>query len=87
VDVQKQYGDTVTFVGVPGSNNDLGSVEDFVSDTDSSVVTHVVDPDGELWTRFEVQRRHTYILVNPNGAVERIEFDDLSTRIAALASQ
>jgi len=86
VEVQQQYGDNVTFVGVPGSG-DLSSLEGFVDDTDSSVVTHVTDPDGELWSRFDVQRRHTYVLVNTSGAVERIQFDDLSTRIAALSSQ
>gem|GEM_PF-5459587 len=84
MDIQQQYD--VTFVGVPGSN-DLDSVSDFVDDTDSNSLTHVTDPDGELWSRFDVQRRQTYVLVDATGAAERIEFDDLSTRIGALSAQ
>jgi len=83
VDVQQQNSDNVTFIGVPGST-DLESVRSFIDGTGSTNLVHLTDTT--LWEDFDVARRQTYVLVDASGNVERVDFNNLSSRIGELAS-
>ncbi len=59
----------VRFLGVPG----LGDVEDmqqFVQDTGTGELTHLVDEDGSLWARFGVIAQPAFAFVSADGEVE-----------------
>ncbi len=65
---QSFHGD-VRFLGVPG----LGAVEDmqqFVEDTGTGELTHLVDDDGSLWARFGVIAQPAFAFVSADGEVE-----------------
>jgi len=67
VEVQQQFGDDVTIIGVPGLTSDRDSVRGFVESTGTQSITHVLDLDGDLWDRFGVSQQRTYVFVNDDG--------------------
>jgi thiol-disulfide isomerase/thioredoxin len=57
----------VTVLGVPG----LGPEEDmreFVADTQTASIGHLVDTDGSLWQRFGVVSQPAYVFIAPDGS-------------------
>lgn len=59
----------VTVLGVPG----LGPEEDmreFVADTQTASIGHLVDTDGSQWQRFGVVSQPSYVFVAPDGSAE-----------------
>ncbi len=65
---QSFHGD-VRFLGVPG----LGAVDEmkqFVQDTGTGELTHLVDDDGSLWARFGVIAQPAFAFVSADGEVE-----------------
>ena len=65
--VAAEFEGRVRFVGVAGR----GSVEDmqeFVADTATGRIPHVVDADGAIWQRFGVVTQPAFAFVGADGA-------------------
>ncbi len=76
MEVSNEFGDDVTFVGIPGLS-DVDAMARFVEETGTDGFVHLPDPDGELWRRFDVREHRTYILVNDDGTLEAAGYGDL----------
>ncbi len=66
--VAAEYEGRVRFVGVP-SRGELADMREFVTDTGTGSLTHVVDPDGALWQRFGVVAQPAFADVTADGTV------------------
>lgn len=66
--VAAEYQGRVRFVGVP-SKGDLADMREFVADTGTTGVTHVVDTDGVLWQRFGIVGQPAFADVRADGTV------------------
>lgn len=66
--VAAEYEGRVRFVGVP-SKGDLAAMREFVADTGTGGLTHVVDADGELWRRFGIVWQPAFADIGADGAV------------------
>ncbi len=69
VEAVATHGDDVRFVGVPGRDA-VGPMEQFVADTGTGEVTHVIDPDGTLWSEFGVFGQPAYAFIDAHGEME-----------------
>lgn len=67
----KESGSPVTVIGVPG-RGEVPEMEDFVADTGTGVLTHLVDADGTLWREYGVVYQPAFALLSPDGEVEVI---------------
>jgi thiol-disulfide isomerase/thioredoxin len=67
-----QLPDGVTIYGVPG-NSDQAGIESFVSNYGLGDVTHIVDGDGSLWSRFGVPYQPAFALINDDGEITVIQ--------------
>ena len=47
-------------------------MRDFVADTGTDGITHVVDPDGALWRRFGIVSQPAFADVGRDGAVRTV---------------
>lgn len=66
--VAAEYEGRVRFLGVPGRGG-IGEMRDFVADTGTGGLTHVVDADGALWQRFGVVAQPAFAFVGTDGSV------------------
>jgi hypothetical protein len=66
--VAAEYEGRVRFVGVPG-RGELDDMREFVADTGTGSLTHVVDQDGALWRRFGVVAQPAFADVAADGTV------------------
>ena len=66
--VAAEYQGRVRFVGVP-SRGSVEEMREFVADTGTGGVTHVVDADGELWRRFGIVGQPAFADIRADGAV------------------
>ncbi len=88
-DLADQYEGEVNVVGV-GGLDDAAAITDLIDEIPG--VTHVVDPEGEVWRHFEVTEQSTYTVIDADGEVvsdeylEDAELNDLVARLAADAS-
>lgn len=64
-------GSDVTILGVPG-RGEVREMEDFVADTGTAVLTHLVDTEGVLWRKYGVVYQPAFALLSPDGEVEVI---------------
>jgi len=64
--VAAEYEGRVTFLGVPGRGQ-VEEMRDFVGDTGTGELTHVVDDDGSLWQRFGVVAQPAFAFVGSDG--------------------
>ncbi len=62
----EQYADEVTFVGV-GSLDGGEAIGDFAADVPSQEITHLTDPDGEVWRHFGITEQSTYVVLDAQG--------------------
>jgi len=76
----------VQFIGVPEPNDSTESSADFVDGTGSGAITHLHDPDGSVWSAFDVPRRQTYILIDKDGTTRNVDFDDLASSLEELTA-
>jgi thiol-disulfide isomerase/thioredoxin len=87
-DVAAEYEGRVTFVGVAGLGP-VADMRDFVSDTGVDGFVHAVDPDGSVWTGFEVVSQPSYVFVDAAGQARTwtggLDADTLREATAALA--
>ncbi len=67
-EVAAEYAGRATFLGVPGLG-EVADMREFVADTGTDGLTHVVDADGSLWQRFGVVSQPAYVFVGADGAV------------------
>ncbi len=63
-----EYDGRVMFLGVPGRGA-VGEMREFVADTGTGGLTHVVDADGALWQRFGVVAQPAFAFVDTDGTV------------------
>lgn len=66
--VAAEYQDRVRFLGVPGRGS-VAEMRQFVADTGTGELTHVVDDDGALWQRFGVVSQPAFAFVRADGSV------------------
>lgn len=69
--VAEKYADQVNFVGIPGLG-EVDAMKQFVSDTGTTSLVHVVDGNGSLWKRFGVTAQPAYVFVAPDGKVSTV---------------
>jgi thiol-disulfide isomerase/thioredoxin len=78
----------VEVIGVAGRGK-VPEMEDFVSDTGTGGLTHVVDDDGSIWSSYEVFAQPAYAFIDDSGSVEvfvgALGEDALVERMSALA--
>jgi hypothetical protein len=65
----QQSGSPVLVLGVPGRGQ-VPEMEDFVADTGTGAMTHLVDADGTLWRDFGVITQPAFALLGTDGEVE-----------------
>ena len=83
MEVQKQYGDEVRFVGIP-SLAGVSAMEEFVADTKVDAFPQIPDVDGVLWDRFGVSEHRTYVLINDDGTVRIADYGQLRADVEKL---
>ena len=64
-------GSAILVLGVPG-RGDEPSMRDFVSDTRTGGLTHVIDADGSIWRHFGVLTQPAFALLDVDGGVHVI---------------
>ncbi len=67
MEVEEQFGDQVQIIGVPGLAGEP-QMQEFVVDTGSDGLTHIPDPDSNIWVRFGVTQQRTYVYINDDGS-------------------
>lgn len=79
----------VRFLGVPGLG-EVGEMQQFVQDTGTGELTHLVDDDGSLWARFGVIAQPAFAFVSADGEIEVVNgslpADDLIDAAQALTA-
>jgi len=85
VELEQQFGADVQFIGVPEPSDDVETNLDFINDTGSGAITHLQDPEGQIWSDFGVARRQTYILITADGSSSQVSLEELPDRLAELA--
>jgi len=83
----EQYEGEVAVIGV-GGLDDTTAIADLAEEIPH--VTHVVDPDGEVWQHFGVTAQSTYTVVDADGEVvndEYLEDAELNDLVARLATE
>lgn len=64
--VAAEYEGRVTFLGMPGRGA-VPEMKEFVADTGTGGLTHVVDADGALWQRFGVVSQPAFAFIGADG--------------------
>ncbi len=79
---------SVEIIGVAG-RGEVPEMEDFLSDTGTDGLTHVVDADGSIWSGYGVASQPAYAFIDDSGDVEvvlgALGADALTERMQALA--
>lgn len=63
-DLVEEYGDRLTVLGI-GSLDSADAIAGFVDEAPG--VTHLSDPDGELWTRFGIAEQSSFVVLDADG--------------------
>ncbi|TDO29850.1 redoxin [Kribbella sp. VKM Ac-2527] len=87
LNIQQAYAGRIGIVGVAGLD-EQNNMQPFVDRTKTGALTHLADPDGEIWRRFEVTQQSTYVLLDTSGNVSFkgvLGGDELRDKVAALA--
>ena len=86
MEVQQQYGDQVTFIGVPGLS-DISNARGFVDGTGSQSIPAIDDNGGEIWDRFDVRAQRTYVYINDDGTFRQAGYGNLENDVRDLIAQ
>lgn len=83
--VAAEFEGRVRVLGVPGRGA-VDAMQEFVADTGTGAITHVVDPDGSLWNRFGVVTQPAFVFVDGDGNAESFagSLSELREMLAAL---
>ncbi len=88
-EIAEQYAGDVTVIGVPGRAAP-GAMREFVADTGTRGLDHVVDTDGALATRYRIVTPTAYVFVDRSGTVRTVQggmgADELRGAMAELAT-
>ena len=87
LDLQRTYAGKLGILGVAGLD-DQNNMQPFVDRTKTKGITHLADPKGDIWRRFEVTQQSTYVLLDGSGNVTVtgvLGGDELRAKVAALA--
>ncbi|MDP9407271.1 MAG: redoxin domain-containing protein [Actinomycetota bacterium] len=86
--VAEEFAGDVTVVGVAG-RGEVDEMVDFVADTGTGRLEHVVDRDGAIWSEFGVVAQPAFAFVGRDGQVEvfngALPPDDLRAAARSLA--
>jgi hypothetical protein len=83
VEVEKEFGDQVVFVGVPGLSNDADAKAQFINATGTNSFANVAD-GSELWDRFGVSTQRTYVYLDDDGTWRTSGYGSLREDVQAL---
>jgi len=86
VEVEQQYGDQVTFIGVP-SLATIADIDEFIEIQGVDGFVNIPDQKREIWERFEVTRQRTYVLLNDDGTWERTGYGSLPEDVQDLINR
>lgn len=64
-------GSPVVLLGVPG-RGEVPEMADFVNDTGTGGLNHLVDADGSLWRSYGIIAQPAFAFISPGGSVETI---------------
>lgn len=67
--VAADLGDQVNLIGVGGQGGNAEMIE-FVEQTGTSAITHVSDPNGVVWSEYEIFAQPAFAFVTADGRVE-----------------
>ena len=85
----EQLEGEVDLVGVAG-RGEVPAMEDFVEETGTGGLTHVVDADGTIWSDYGVLSQPSFAFIAPDGTVETVtatyDEQELVDRMEALAA-
>jgi thiol-disulfide isomerase/thioredoxin len=77
----------VDVIGVAG-RGEVSEMEDFVSDTDTGALTHIVDDSGAIWSGYGVAAQPSFAFIDDEGNVEvhvgALGEDGITDRLDAL---
>lgn len=83
-----QLAGSVELIGIAG-RGDVPDMDDFVSDTGTGSLTHVVDADGAIWRSYEVTNQPAFAFIDDDGTVDvavgPLREAELVARMEALA--
>lgn len=86
LDVAAEHEGEVNFVGVAGLA-DASEMPEFVEKTDTGALTHLSDPEGEIWRKYDVAEQSSFVLLDSTGepvTSGRLSDDELAARVAEL---
>ncbi|WP_372735931.1 TlpA family protein disulfide reductase [Nocardioides sp.] len=61
----KEYGEQVSVVGIGGLDQ-AEAISDYAQTIPT--ITHLVDPEGEVWQHFRVAEQSSYVVLDADGA-------------------
>jgi peroxiredoxin len=67
--VHREFGGSVTMLGVAGLNSGASAMRDFVRDRGIDGFTNLADDDGAIWRKFGVTAQEYFVLLDASGAV------------------
>ncbi|MDS1270164.1 redoxin domain-containing protein [Lipingzhangella sp. LS1_29] len=86
-DAAERHAGDVAFLGVPGQG-ERAAMEEFVDDTGTDGIRHVVDEDGAIWSGFGVSGQPSFVFLEADGSHETVPGtlspDDVDSRIAEI---
>lgn len=89
VEAAGEFEGSVEVIGVAG-RGDIAAMEEFVEQTGTGGLDHVVDDDGSIWTQFGVAAQPAFAFIDGDGEVDvfvgTLGSDGLNERMQALAA-
>lgn len=83
-----EFDGSVQVIGVAG-RGEVADMEDFIGDTGTGDLVHLVDGDGSIWSQFEVISQPAFAFIDDSGDVEVVSSalgrDALVERMQALS--
>ena len=89
VEAAAEFDGSVEVIGVAG-RGELAEMEQFVDDTGTGSLEHLVDDDGAIWSQFGVAAQPAFAFIDDNGEMElfvgALGREALTERMQALAA-
>jgi thiol-disulfide isomerase/thioredoxin len=86
--VQRDFGGSVTMLGVAGLNSGQSAMRKVVDDWGIGGFTNLADDDGVIWRKFEVTAQEYFVVIDRSGTVVHkgpLGAPELRQRVSALA--
>lgn len=88
LDSAAEFDGSVQVIGVAG-RGEVADMEDFIGDTGTGDLVHLVDGDGSIWSQFEVISQPAFAFIDDSGDVEVVSSalgrEALTERMQALS--